>query len=189
MNHWPLKHFLRGFSRGVLVVLMVFFFGSPAAANKKTQERLEELVHQYLGLYVVPPSRRDDSETVSYAQGRLTVTYRWPKKNKVRGLACAGGRWLAVGRLGSAQGARALFAALPRLNFLELRLIDVRTEVKPIGDGKYRQERHNIELARFELSKERARRLDPKVLAKTLSGQRCARFVKNLLDEVRIRGQ
>jgi hypothetical protein len=157
------------------------------AADTATQDRLEALVHQYLGLYVVPPSRRDASESVSFAQGRLTVVYRWPKKNKSRGLLCTGGRWLAVGRLTSARGARALFKALPRLNFIELRLVDIRTQVKPIGDGKYRQERQIIELARFELSKERARKLDPKVLRATLSGQRCERFVKNLLDEVRLR--
>ena len=95
---------------------------------------------------------------------------------------------MLVGRLKSALGARALFQKLPKVKKIELHFVQVDTSVKPIGDGKYLQKRHVRTIAEFEVSRDRAMKLDPEVLKNTLVGQRCVRFVRSLLDHVRIGG-
>ena len=152
--------------------------------NRSSSNKLEKIVHKYLGLYVMAPERRDPSEKVTFDGRTLTVDYRWSKKDDTQSVVCLGGRWLLVGRLKSALGARALFNDLSRVDRLILRLIDVTTSVKPIGDGKYKQRRHETVIARFEVGRASAAKLDPKVLSQTLTGQRCPRFVRSLLDSV-----
>ena len=112
------------------------------------------------------------------------MDYHWSLKVKKDPL-CTGGRWLIVGRLDGARGAR-VFKERPDIQRVRLRLLTRETRVEPIGDGRYRQIENARELARFELTAQRAGELDPNVLRKTLEGQRCERIVKSLLDDVEI---
>ena len=177
-------------TQAVLALIIGLGAMAPSLAAAQDEPRhaaaakLEKIVHKYLGLYVMAPERRDPSERVTFDGRTLTVDYRWSKKDETQSVVCLGGRWLLVGRLKSALGARALFNDLTRVERLILRLIDVTTSVKPIGDGKYKQRRHESVIARFEVGRENAAKLDPKVLSQTLTGQRCPRFVRSLLDSV-----
>ena len=149
-------------------------------------QKLDDVVHAYFGLYVIARERRDASEQLTFRNGTLSIRYQWSKRASQKGIECSGGRWLLVGRLKSALGARALFRKLPKVQKIQLHFVQVDTSVKPIGDGKYQQMRHVKTIAEFELTRDRAMKLDPDVLRNTLVGQRCARFVRTLLDRVRI---
>ena len=154
--------------------------------RKVSAATLDRLVRQYLGIFVTRPDSRDTSERIEYSNGTLTIRYRWPTaKNK--SMLCRMGRWLMVGRLARNEGARALFRRAKKVERIVVYVLDVKTSVRPIGDGKYEQLRVDKERARFELSRKQANKLDPEVLRKTLSGQRCDRFVRTLLDRVVLR--
>jgi hypothetical protein len=171
----------------LIVSVLITCIPISAIADESRAQRLESLVHDHLGIYVVTKARRDLSETITYEQGRLTVIYRWSKENRLRGLLCTGGRWVSVGRLVSSKGARALFKTVPRLRELTVRFVTVTTAVQPIGDGKYRQVRQVQTLGEFTLSRRQAAKLDPQILRETLQGKRCDRFVRTLIDDVRLR--
>ena len=175
------------------LIYLVLIFGSvPLAMGQSIpggETRIDELVQRYLGIYVVQRARRDASETVRFKDGVLSIAFRWSGRAKKRDITCTGGRWLAVGRLRSAEGARALFRRATRLKRIKLTFVSVATNVVPVGDGKYKQERQVSEIARFELSRIKAMNLDPRILRETLAGQRCERFTRSLLDVVRVKAK
>ena len=163
----------------------------PVQAETTSQlgAQLESLVARHLGVFVTVPKQRDPSERITLEGSTLTIRFLRPVTGDRAEALCDGGRWLLVGRLDKTRGARALFTAAKRVNRLRLEFVDIQTTVHPSAQGVYEQHRSIRPQLTFELSRERALQLQPRVLRKTLTGKRCSSLIRSLLDRVSVAGE
>ncbi len=161
---------------------------SAPPADAAPDRELLAAVQKHLGIYTALGAQRDPTERVVVQQQAVEVWFMRPIAPAEQDAAvCEGARWLLTGRLAASAGAGALFAARPDLKRVGLVFYELDTEVDRNRRGRYDQKRTATPHARFTITRERARQLDPAALEQTLTGTRCGSLAESLLDELWVR--
>ena len=113
-----------------LACVLCFCAFTPSTVSAEPTQ-YDDLVAEYFGLFVVPAERRSSIEGIRLNEGVFEMDYHWSLKVKKDPL-CTGGRWLIVGRLDGARGARAFFKKRPDIQRVRLRLLTGRLVWSPL---------------------------------------------------------
>lgn len=171
----------------VALAMLLLMPAAPAEANGRDRAVLAA-VQKHLGIYLTTGAQRDPTEQVKLQQQGVEIWFMRPVPPAERDRAvCEGARWLLTGRLAASAGARALFAERNELDRVSLVFYDLVTDVDRNRSGRYDQKRTPTPHARFTITRERAKQLDPAALQTTLSGARCSSLAGSLLDELWLR--
>ncbi len=170
----------------LLALAVLLLFGAPApAAEEGAPRELPEVaaVQEALGLYLALPDRREAGERVVVQGDRLEAWFLRPLPRDGRDAAlCDGFRWLLGGRLEASPGVQALFEAMPGIETVTLVFYDLETRVEAAARGGYQQLRNAAPVARYTMSRSRAKLIRPADARAALAGSSCVTNGRSLVD-------
>jgi hypothetical protein len=144
----------------------------PVAVEDPQAARLAEAVEEALGVYIVHAPLREALERVVVRGGEAEVWFLRDLDINPQDARCDAYRWLLLGRFGRSVGALPLFQEEAGLETLKLVFYSLQTRVRVNARGEYEQSRTPVRQLELNLSREKARAIDPKALEKALGGGR-----------------
>jgi hypothetical protein len=146
----------------------------PADAPQQRDPALALALEDALGVYIVHPDLREELERVEIHDGVAEVWFLRDLDINPQDARCDAFRWLLLGRFQENTGALPLFDKFPDLQGVHLIFYAVETRVRVDARGDYAQSRTPVRHLELNLSRDRAKALDPKNLRKALRSSRDA---------------